>query len=71
MSQPEYRNWRLEFDLDGICWLTIDREGESANSLSQEVFTELEQIVTKLEEDPPRGLILQSGKPQSFIVSAK
>jgi 3-hydroxyacyl-CoA dehydrogenase/enoyl-CoA hydratase/3-hydroxybutyryl-CoA epimerase len=70
MSQPEYRNWRLEFDLDGICWLTIDREGESANSLSQEVFTELEQIVTKLEEDPPRGLILQSGKHKSFIVGA-
>jgi len=70
MSQPEYRNWRLEFDLDGICWLTIDREGESANSLSQTVFTELDQIVTKLEEDPPRGLILQSGKNKSFIVGA-
>jgi 3-hydroxyacyl-CoA dehydrogenase/enoyl-CoA hydratase/3-hydroxybutyryl-CoA epimerase len=70
MNQPEYRNWRLEFDLDGICWLTIDRQGESANSLSREVFTELEQIVTKLEEDAPRGLILQSGKPKSFIVGA-
>jgi len=70
MSQPEYRNWRLEFDLDGICWLTIDRPGESANSLSQAVFTELDQIVTKLEEDPPRGLVLQSGKHKSFIVGA-
>jgi len=70
MSQTEYRNWHLEFDLDGICWLTIDREGESANSLSQAVFTELAQIVTKLEEDPPRGLILQSGKKQSFILGA-
>jgi 3-hydroxyacyl-CoA dehydrogenase/enoyl-CoA hydratase/3-hydroxybutyryl-CoA epimerase len=70
MSQPEYRNWRLDFDLDGICWLTIDRQGESANSLSREVFTELEQIVSKLEEDPPRGLVLQSGKAKSFIVGA-
>jgi 3-hydroxyacyl-CoA dehydrogenase/enoyl-CoA hydratase/3-hydroxybutyryl-CoA epimerase len=70
MSQPEYRNWRLESDLDGICWLTIDREGESANSLSRDVFTELEQIVTGLEQTPPRGLILQSGKPKSFIVGA-
>jgi len=70
MSQPEYRNWRLEFDLDDICWLTIDREGESANSLSRDVFTELEQIVTKLEADPPRGLVLQSGKQRSFIVGA-
>jgi len=70
MSPPEYRNWRLDFDLDGVCWLTIDREGESANSLSRDVFTELEQIVTKLEADPPRGLVLQSGKHQSFIVGA-
>lgn len=70
MNQPEYRNWRLEFDLDGICWMTIDRQGESANSLSREVLTELEQIVTKLEEDAPTGLILQSGKHKSFIVGA-
>jgi 3-hydroxyacyl-CoA dehydrogenase/enoyl-CoA hydratase/3-hydroxybutyryl-CoA epimerase len=70
MSQSEYRNWRLTFDMDGVCWLTIDREGESANSLSREVFTELEQIVSRLEEDPPRGLILQSGKDKSFIMGA-
>ena len=26
MSQTDYRNWRLEHDLDKVCWLTIDRE---------------------------------------------
>ncbi len=70
MSQPEYRNWRIESDLDGITWLTIDRAGETANSLSREVFTELEQIVSQLEKKPPTGLILQSGKKNSFIVGA-
>ncbi|NNK34160.1 MAG: 3-hydroxyacyl-CoA dehydrogenase, partial [Xanthomonadales bacterium] len=70
MSNPEYRNWRLETDLDGVCWLTVDRAGESANSLSREVLTELEQIVTDLEARPPRGLVLQSGKSGSFIVGA-
>jgi 3-hydroxyacyl-CoA dehydrogenase/enoyl-CoA hydratase/3-hydroxybutyryl-CoA epimerase len=70
MSHPDYRNWRLDSDLDDICWLTIDRESESANSLSRDVFTELEQIVTRLEQNPPRGLILQSGKSGSFIVGA-
>ena len=70
MSHPDYRNWRLDSDLDGICWLTIDREGESANSLSRDVFTELEQIVTRLEQNPPRGLILRSGKSGSFIMGA-
>jgi 3-hydroxyacyl-CoA dehydrogenase/enoyl-CoA hydratase/3-hydroxybutyryl-CoA epimerase len=70
MSQSEYRNWRLDYDIDRVCWLTIDRAGESANSLSREVFVELEQIVSRLEKEPPRGLVLQSGKDESFIVGA-
>jgi 3-hydroxyacyl-CoA dehydrogenase/enoyl-CoA hydratase/3-hydroxybutyryl-CoA epimerase len=70
MSNAEYRNWRLEHDLDGVCWLTLDRAGESTNSLSQEVLTELEQIVTSLEQKHPTGLVLQSGKQRSFIVGA-
>jgi 3-hydroxyacyl-CoA dehydrogenase/enoyl-CoA hydratase/3-hydroxybutyryl-CoA epimerase len=70
MSNSEYRNWQLDYDLDQVCWLTIDRAGESSNSLSQEVMTELEEIVTGLEKDHPKGLILQSGKRNSFIVGA-
>jgi len=70
MSHSEYTNWRLDFDLDQVCWLTIDRAGESTNSLSRELMTELEAIVTRLEKEPPKGLVLQSGKPKSFIVGA-
>jgi 3-hydroxyacyl-CoA dehydrogenase/enoyl-CoA hydratase/3-hydroxybutyryl-CoA epimerase len=70
MSNSDYRNWRLDYDLDRVCWLTIDREGESTNSLSREVLGELEQIVFALENDRPRGLVLQSGKRNSFIVGA-
>ncbi len=70
MNNSEYRHWRLEFDMDQVCWLTLDREGESANSLSNEVLSELEQIVTFLESEPPAGLVLQSGKKGSFIVGA-
>ena len=70
MSNSEYRNWRLDYDLDQICWLTIDRAGESTNSLSQEVMTELELIITHLEANHPKALILQSGKKNSFIVGA-
>jgi 3-hydroxyacyl-CoA dehydrogenase/enoyl-CoA hydratase/3-hydroxybutyryl-CoA epimerase len=56
--------------MDQVCWLTLDRAGESVNSLSNEVLTELEKIVTELEKSPPRGLIMQSGKKGSFIVGA-
>lgn len=70
MSKPEYINWRLDYDLDGVCWLTLDRAGENTNSLSREVMLELREIVTDLERNQPKGLILQSGKKNSFIVGA-
>lgn len=65
-----YRHWRAETDFDGILWLTLDRAGEKANSLSREVLEELEQIVSGVEKNPPKGMILLSGKPGSFIVGA-
>ncbi len=70
MSNSDYRHWRLEFDMDQVCWLTLDRDGESVNSLSNEVLSELGQIITFLESEPPTGLVLQSGKKGSFIVGA-
>jgi 3-hydroxyacyl-CoA dehydrogenase/enoyl-CoA hydratase/3-hydroxybutyryl-CoA epimerase len=70
MSNAEYSHWRIKNDLDRICWLTLDRAEESANSLSRDVLTELDSIVSSLESDPPRGLVLQSGKRKSFVVGA-
>ena len=65
-----FKHWKLETDIDKVLWLSIDREGESANSLSLEVLSELESIVNDLETNAPAGLVLQSGKPGSFIVGA-
>ena len=70
MSNSEFRHWQFEYDMDNVCWLTLDREGESTNSLSREVLSELEAMVGLLESRPPKGLVLQSGKPGSFIVGA-
>jgi len=64
------KHWKLSTDLDGILWLSIDREGESTNSLSSEVLSELGSIIDTLEDNPPKGLVLQSAKPGSFIVGA-
>ena len=69
-TDTSYKHWKLATDLDHVMWLTIDREGESTNSLSMEVLQELEAIVDLLEADPPAGLVLQSGKAGSFIVGA-
>lgn len=65
-----FRHWRLESDLDGLAWLYLDRADERSNSLGSEVLNELATIVEQLESDNPRGLVLMSGKPGSFIVGA-
>jgi 3-hydroxyacyl-CoA dehydrogenase/enoyl-CoA hydratase/3-hydroxybutyryl-CoA epimerase len=70
MNKPEFINWRIDHDLDEVCWLTLDRAGETSNSLSREVMLELSEILAQLEKNHPRGLVLQSGKKKSFIVGA-
>lgn len=69
-EQTQYKNWKLSRDIDNLLWLTLDRHGENVNSLSMEVLSELETIVEDLETNPPAGLVLQSGKPGSFIAGA-
>ncbi|MDZ7789983.1 MAG: 3-hydroxyacyl-CoA dehydrogenase NAD-binding domain-containing protein [Xanthomonadales bacterium] len=64
------RHWRLESDLDGIAWLYLDRDDEKVNSLGSQILEELDTIIGRLEADHPRGLVLMSGKPKSFIVGA-
>ena len=68
-EQP-FKHWKLTTDIDNVLWLSIDRDGENANSLSLEVLSELGSIVDDLENNPPAGLVLQSGKPGTFIVGA-
>ncbi|MBU3671577.1 MAG: hypothetical protein FGM43_03430 [Sinobacteraceae bacterium] len=63
-------NWTLQRDADGLAWLTLDRPGVSANSLSRAVMEELAVHLQALRAAPPRGLILRSGKPGSFVAGA-
>jgi 3-hydroxyacyl-CoA dehydrogenase / enoyl-CoA hydratase / 3-hydroxybutyryl-CoA epimerase len=68
-SSP-WRNWRLAQDEDGIAWLALDKAGASANTLSVDVFSELDQVLASLEKNVPRGLVLRSAKPSGFIAGA-
>ena len=65
-----FHHWRHEAGADGILLLTLDRAGESANSLSREVLEELGRIVERVAIEPPKGLVIRSGKPSSFVVGA-
>lgn len=69
-KDTNFKHWKLSTDIDNVVWLSLDREGESTNSLSLEVLSELGAIIDTLETNAPAGLVLQSAKPGSFIVGA-
>lgn len=71
-AEPEIamEHWRLTRDESGIGWLALDRAGASANTLGSEVLEELDRMLGRLEEAPPRGLILHSAKKSGFLMGA-
>jgi 3-hydroxyacyl-CoA dehydrogenase / enoyl-CoA hydratase / 3-hydroxybutyryl-CoA epimerase len=64
------KHWKLESDGDGLAWLTFDKAGASANTLSAEAFDEFRSILDDLTRAPPRGLVIRSGKDSGFIAGA-
>ena len=70
LDDTQFKHWKLSTDIDNVLWLSIDREGESANSLSLEVLSELGVIIDGLEVNAPAGLVLHSGYQGTFIVGA-
>ncbi|MFZ9709284.1 MAG: 3-hydroxyacyl-CoA dehydrogenase NAD-binding domain-containing protein [Steroidobacteraceae bacterium] len=62
--------WTLERDTDGIAWLTLDVPGGSANTLGRAVLAEFAEKLSQLETQPPRGVIIRSGKRSGFIAGA-
>src|SRR6202023_4310428 len=65
-----WANWRLRTDEDGIAWLLFDKKDSSANTLSEDVLTELNAVLEKIERDHPRGLVIRSAKRSGFIAGA-
>ena len=64
------QHWKTTTDDAGIVWLCLDKADASANVLSSEVMLELNDILEPLEKTPPKGLIIYSGKPGSFVMGA-
>jgi 3-hydroxyacyl-CoA dehydrogenase / enoyl-CoA hydratase / 3-hydroxybutyryl-CoA epimerase len=63
-------HWRLTKDEDGVAWLLFDRKGVNVNSLSEEAITELGAVLSAIESDRPKGLVIRSAKPSGFIAGA-
>ena len=65
-----WRHWKLARDDNGIAWLVLDKAGASANTLDEEVLTELNDLLAGMERDLPKGVVLRSAKPSGFIAGA-
>ncbi|AXS79572.1 3-hydroxyacyl-CoA dehydrogenase NAD-binding domain-containing protein [Dechloromonas sp. HYN0024] len=64
------RHWQLSTENFGIVLAVLDKAGESANSLSAEVMAEFGEILDHFDRQPPKGLIIRSGKEAGFIAGA-
>src|SRR5262249_36453804 len=71
-AKPElaWRHWKLARDSDALAWLVLDKAGASANTLSKEVLTELDDALTIIERELPHGVVLRSAKPGGFMAGA-
>ena len=65
-----YKNWTVTRDADNLVWAVLDKEGASANTLGSDVLEELDAILTGLEQNRPKGLVIRSGKASGFIAGA-
>jgi 3-hydroxyacyl-CoA dehydrogenase / enoyl-CoA hydratase / 3-hydroxybutyryl-CoA epimerase len=63
-------NWTLEFDAEGLAWLSCDLPGTSTNVLSAAVLQELAAHLAKVRERCAKGLVVRSGKSNGFIAGA-
>ena len=55
---------------DGLAWLVLDEPGKKVNVLSSRAMSWLGEQIGRLRDDPPAGLVILSGKADSFVVGA-
>ncbi|MBT7950356.1 MAG: crotonase [Gammaproteobacteria bacterium] len=69
-KQKIYLNWKPGTDEEGILWCYLDVADKSTNVLSSTVLEELEQIISAVESDLPKGVVIASAKENGFIAGA-
>jgi 3-hydroxyacyl-CoA dehydrogenase/enoyl-CoA hydratase/3-hydroxybutyryl-CoA epimerase len=55
---------------EGIAWLRLDDPGKRVNTLSTRLMTWFEEQLDNLYGERPRGLVIFSGKPETFVAGA-
>jgi 3-hydroxyacyl-CoA dehydrogenase / enoyl-CoA hydratase / 3-hydroxybutyryl-CoA epimerase len=69
-ADKAFRHWSMKIDGERIAWLILDREGESANTLSRDVIEELSAMIAAADAARPKGLVIRSAKKAGFAAGA-
>ncbi len=64
------QHWIITREADGLATLCFDKSGASTNTLSAAALGELNEALDIFEREPPKGLIIRSGKANGFIAGA-
>lgn len=65
-----FQHLQLTVDEQRLAWLSLDVQGESTNLLTPAVLAELACACTEIRSLKPRGLVVGSTKPGSFVAGA-
>jgi 3-hydroxyacyl-CoA dehydrogenase/enoyl-CoA hydratase/3-hydroxybutyryl-CoA epimerase len=63
-------HWQAERRPDGILLLTLNRADGNVNALGQAVLDELDAMLERIELEPPKGIVVRSGKQAGFVPGA-
>ena len=64
------QHWKPEVRPDGILLLRLDRADLGVNALNRAVLDELDSMLERIAVEPPKGLVVLSGKAAGFIPGA-
>lgn len=70
MISSPWQHWQLSSDADHTAWLVFDRADSPVNLIDLETLTELDAVLTQLEEQRPKAVVIRSGKASGFCAGA-
>ncbi len=70
IASSKNKNWVSYTDEKGILWLSLDQQGNSANSLSADVLNQLDDQLERIRTELPTAVVFKSAKKSGFIAGA-
>jgi 3-hydroxyacyl-CoA dehydrogenase/enoyl-CoA hydratase/3-hydroxybutyryl-CoA epimerase len=64
------RHWHPQAREDGVLVLHFDRADAPVNAFSQDALIELASVLERIAIEPPKALVIASGKSSGFIAGA-